>query len=451
MAGGGLIQLVAFGPQDSVLTSQPETTFFKAGYDRYSAFAMETIEQSTNGTNDFGKKTTTTVSRSGDLMYKTYLRVQLPRLVNEDGTTCFGTPAQMAVTFNTNQNINICWTNALGHALIRYVDIEIGNQLIDRHYGLWMDLWDELTNTEEKKDGYGQMVGKVGSDLGLIGNANDSKILYIPLQFWFCRNSGLAIPLLALGFHEVRLVVELRSAQELIVALADDGSRLSANVTQFVTTPSIVNAQFFVDYVFLEQTERELFVTKPHSYLVEQVQFHGSDSVDTLTTAQKARMQFNHPVKMLVWVLQRQDNAAQIGTAYNDWFNYSTARPGTPNPDQALDLLQDAKLVLNGTDRFAFQPQTYFRLVQPYQHLTRIPNKPIYIYSFALRPEEWQPSGTCNFSRLDTVQLHYNLATWTTGQRSALGLTQYGQFQLFAVNYNVLTVVNGMGGLKYAS
>jgi hypothetical protein len=162
-------------------------------------------------------------------------------------------------------------------------------------------------------------------------------------------------------------------------------------------------------------------------------------------------MQFNHPVKMLVWVLQRQDNAAQIGTAYNDWFNYSTARPGTPNPDQALDLLQDAKLVLNGTDRFAFQPQTYFRLVQPYQHLTRIPNKPIYIYSFALRPEEWQPSGTCNFSRLDTVQLHYNLATWTTGQRSALGLTQYGQFQLFAVNYNVLTVVNGMGGLKYAS
>lgn len=451
MAGGGMIQLVAFGPQDSALTTQPETTFWKSGYERYSAFAMESIEQSMNGTADFGKKTTTTVQRSGDLMYKTYLQVQLPSLVNADGSTCFGTPAQMAVSFNTNQNVNICWTNALGHALIRYVDIEIGNQQIDRHYGLWMDLWDEMTNCEEKKDGYGQMVGKVGSDLGLLGNAVDSKILYIPLQFWFCRNSGLAIPLLALGFHEVRLVVELRSAQELVVALSDDGSRLSQNVTQFVTTPSIVNAQFFVDFIFLEQTERELFVTKPHSYLVEQVQFAGSESVDTNTTAQKFRMQFNHPVKLLVWVLQRQDNSSNIGTAFNDWFNYSTAAPGTPNPDQALDLLQDAKLVLNGTDRFSVRPQTYFRLVQPYQHMSRIPSKNIYQYAFGLRPEEWQPSGTCNMSRLDTVTLHYNLAQWTTAQRSALGLPQYAQTQLFALNYNVVTVVNGMAGVKYAS
>ncbi len=451
MAGGAMIQLVAFGPQDNVLTTQPDTTFFKAGYDRYSAFAMESIEQSMNGTADFGKKTTTTVSRSGDLMYKTYLQVQLPALVNADGSTCFGTPAQMATTFQTNQNINICWTNALGHALIRYCDIEIGNQVFDRHYGLWMDLWDELSNSADKIDGYGQMVGKYGSDLALIGNANDSKILYIPLQFWFCRNSGLAIPLLSLGFHEVRLVVELRSAQELVVALYDDGTRISQNVTQFVTTPSIVNCQFFIDYVFLEQAERTLFVEKPHSYLIEQVQFSGSESNDTNTSAQKMRMMFNHPVKMLVWVLQRQDNAATIGTAHNDWFNYSTAAPGTPNPDQALDLLQDAKLVLNGTDRFSVRPQTYFRLVQPYQHLERIPSKNIYMYSFALRPLEWQPSGTCNMSRLDTVQLQYNLTQWTTAQRNALGLPQYCQIQMFAVNYNVATVVNGMAGIKYAS
>lgn len=451
MAGGGMIQLVAFGPQDGVLTTQPDTTFFKSGYDRYSAFAMESIEQSMNGTADFGKKTTTTVSRSGDLMYKTYLQVQLPRLVNDDGTTCFGKPEQMATTFGTDQNVNICWTNGLGHALIRYVEIEIGNQVFDRHYGLWLDLWDELTNTAEKLDGYGQMIGKYGSDLALVGNANDSKILYIPLQFWFCRNSGLAIPLLALGFHDVRLVVELRTAQELVVALYDDGTRIPTNVTQFVTSPSIVNCQFFVDYIFLDQAERELFVTKPHSYLIEQVQFSGSESVDTNTSAQKLRMMFNHPVKMLAWVLQRQDNSSTIGTSNNDWFNYSTAKPGTPEPNRALDLLQDAKLVLNGTDRISTRPQTYFRLVQPYQHLERIPSKNIYIYSFGLRPIEWQPSGTCNMSRLDTVQLLYNLTQWSTSQRSALDLTQYCQIQMFAVNYNVMTVTNGMSGLKYAS
>ncbi len=452
MAGGAMIQLVAFGPQDSVLTSQPDTTFFKAGYERHSAFAMESIEQSMNGTADFGKKTTTTVSRTGDLMYKTYLQVQLPRLVNDDGSTPFGTEAQMAATFGVPASqINICWTNALGHALIRYCEIEIGGQVFDRHYGLWMDLWDELTNTTEKIDGYGQMVGKYGSDLALLGNGNSSKILYIPLQFWFCRNSGLAIPLLALGFHEVRLVVELRSASELIVALNDAGERLSTNVTSFVSTPSIVNCQFFVDYVFLDQPERELFVNRQHSYLIEQVQFNSSESVDTNTSAQKLRMAFNHPVKMLVWVLQRQDNAATVGTAYNDWFNYSTAAPGTPDPELALDLLQDAKLVLNGTDRMSVRPQTYFRLVQPYQHLDRIPNKNIYIYSFGLKPIEWQPSGTCNMSRLDQVYLIYNLTQWTSAQRTALGLPQYAQIQLFAFGYNVMTVNSGMASVRYAS
>jgi hypothetical protein len=447
-----MIQLVAFGLQDSVLTTSPETTFFKTGYERYSAFAIESIEQSMNGTANFGMKSVTTVQRSGDLMYKTFLQVQLPALCDVNtGVTCFGDRAQMAATFGTNENINICWTNALGHALIRYVEIEIGTTVFDRHYGLWMDLWDELTNSADKIDGYGQMVGKVGSDLGLIGNANDSKILYIPLQFWFCRNSGLAIPLLAMGFHDVRLIVELRTAQECIVALYDDGTRIPTNVTQFVTTPQILNCQFFVDFIYLEQAERELFVSRPHSYLFEQVQFNGSESVDTNTSAQKLRMQFNHPVKLLVWVLQRQDNAATVGTSYNDWFNYSTAAPGTPNPDLALDLLQDAKLVLNGTDRFAVRPQTYFRLVQPYEWLDRIPNKNIYMYSFALRPVEWQPSGTCNMSRLDTVQLQYNLTQWSTAQRAALGLPQYAQMNMFALGYNVYTVANGMAGVKFAS
>ena len=361
---------------------------------------------------------------------------------------------------------SVNWTNSLGNALIRYVDIEIGGQRIDRHFGLWLELWDELTQTSEKRNGYNHMIGKYAASIGLKDNALNPRIYYVPLMFWFCRNPGLSLPLIALQYHEVKIVMEFRDANELIVGLDALYDRDYAACTTSIQDGglSLQTAALWVDYVYLDTDERRRFAQMSHEYLIDQVQFHGSEPVIFGTSSNyKFRLNFNHPVKELVWVLQRNVNA-QRGTCYNDWFNFSASNPGTPAPQTAVDLMADAKILLNGHDRFATRPQTYFRLVQPYQHHTRIPDKHIYVYSFGLRPEEHQPSGTCNFSRIDNAQLVIDLTAPanfvpTTATPPGNWDTATGQFDIggndgvvyiFAPNYNVLRIMSGMGGLAYS-
>jgi len=443
------MQIVAYGSQDVYLTGDPQVTFFKTVYKRYTNFALEAIEQTFNGSADFGKRVSCTIARNGDLINSTYLQIQLPILsVSYLSVGSGPTPAYL------------CWCNAVGHAIIRYVEIEIGGQRIDRHYGLWLDIWDELTQTAEKKVGYSQMVGKYQSELGLIGNSNYERIYYIPLQFWFCKSPGMSLPLIALQYHEVKINIEFRTLSDLVVALNANGSRVTeTNYTTFSTTPSITNAQLYVDYVYLDTDERAKFAQNDHEYLIEQLQFTGSESLNFSQQSQKLKLNFNHPCKELIWVIQRDENATGNGTAYNDWFNYSAAAPGTPIPSQAVDLMADAKILLNGYERFTVRPQTYFRLVQPYQHHTRIPEKHIYLYSFSLKPEEQQPSGTCNMSRIDTVYMNYDLTpismlqtlTASSPPVFQMGSSSTGQISVFAINYNVLRVRSGMAGLAYAN
>jgi hypothetical protein len=442
--GGGLMQLVAYGAQDIYLTGSPQITFFKVVYRRHTNFAIEAIEQVFNGNPTFGQKVTSTISRNGDLINCVYLQVQFPAL----SVGSVYAPNQTAAN-------SVAWTNSLGHALIRYVDIEIGGQRIDRHYGMWLEIWDELTQTAEKANGYNHMVGKYYTNIGLWHNANSPRIYYVPLQFWFCTNPGLSLPLIALQYHEVKISMEFRSANELIVGLTAGMVRdNAANVTSIYDSGlSLQSAALWVDYVYLDTDERRRFAQMSHEYLIDQLQFNGSEPVvfGSGSSNYKFRLNFNHPVKELVWVLQRNVNV-QIGTAYNDWFNFSASGPGTPLPSDAVDLMADAKILLNGHDRFAARPQTYFRLVQPYQCHTRIPSKHIYLYSFGLRPEEHQPSGTCNFSRIDNAQLlmdltnSTNIPNWASWSSNPGGVVW-----IFAKNYNVLRIMSGMGGLAYSN
>ena len=451
--GGGLMQIVAYGSQDVYLTGDPQITFFKTVYKRYTNFALEAIEQTFNGTADFGKRVSCTISRNGDLINSTYLQVQLPAL----------SLGNISVPSNTTSPAYLCWCNAIGHALIRNVDIEIGGQRIDRHYGLWLDIWEELTQDNEKKLGYNQMIGKYSSEVGMKYNAHNERIYYIPLQFWFNRSPGMSLPLIALQYHEVKINIEFRYISELVIALQQNGTRVTNyNYTTFAVTPTISDARLYVDYVYLDSDERAKFAQNDHEYLIEQLQFTGSESISFNQSSQKLKLNFNHPCKELIWVIQRDENATLRGTRYNDWFNYSAAEPGTPLPSHAVDLMADAKILLNGYERFTIRPQTYFRLVQPYQHHTRIPDKMIYLYSFSLRPEEQQPSGTCNMSRIDTVYLNYDLtpcssltsvtsATYNGTTIIPITSTSTGQISVFAVNYNVLRVRSGMAGIAYAN
>ena len=205
------------------------------------------------------------------------------------------------------------------------------------------------------------MIGKYATNVGLIGNAANSRIYYIPLQFWFCRNPGLSLPLIALQYHEVKIIMDFRRANELVVGLTAAGNRdFASNTTSIVDSSGVAlqSASLWVDYVYLDTEERRRFAQMSHEYLIDQLQFVGAESIQLDQVANKVRLNFNHPVKELIWVIQRDKNFT-VGTAYNDWFNFSAALPGTPVPSNAVDLMADAKILLNGHDRFAVRP--YFR------------------------------------------------------------------------------------------
>jgi len=383
--GGGLLQLVAYGAQDVYLTGNPQITFFKVVYRRHTNFALESIQQTFSGNPQLGNTVSATISRNGDLINRVYLQVSCPTL---DGS------AKYCPYF--------------GLKMIKNVNVEIGGQQIDKHYSDWMYIWNELSLPEGKKYGYDQMVGKDAT--------NAARTLYVPLEFWFCRNVVLALPLIALQYHEVKIKIEFD--KESIYSTTNTSSDVDSAVTKFNSGSSV---NLWVDYVFLDTDERRRFAQLSHEYLIEQLQFTGTETVSS-GTGNKFRLNFNHPCKELVWVV-----AKDSVSTWNDYTN------NNENP------VKTAKLQLNGNDRFAERDGKYFDMVQPYQHHTNIPTvRGINVYSFALKPEEHQPSGTLNMSRIDTAVLSMDSAAAGTGH-------------IYAVNYNVLRIMSGMGGLAYSN
>ena len=656
--GGGLMQLVAYGAQDVYLTGNPQITFWKVTYRRHTNFAMESIEQTFNGQADFGRRVTCTISRNGDLAYRTYLQVTLPE-INQ----------QMA---NTNQSdVYARWLDFPGEQLISQVEVEIGGQRIDRQYGDWMHIWNQLTLSAEQERGYHQMIGNTTALTYITDpsfndvdgpcestaprqvcaprNALPETTLYIPFQFWYCRNPGLALPLIALQYHEVKINLDIRPTDECLWAVSTLDCKSGVNNLKVTTAyaQSLVAASLYVDYVFLDTDERRRMAQNPHEYLIEQLQFTGDESVGS--SSNKIKLNFNHPCKELIWVVQPDENVdycaslectetlykllgaqpfnytdavdalpnaihafstqpglvqqdangvnvgyidseglfqqagpvgvsgvaaciqalqlqravgyidldgdegegdSDIGTALNvvmsgkgkaeggvydklsaaeicakvsqskygmifsgwnsmngvnslyapqdvaqgahslgghavnnqlglaptvpgtasgmNMRSYASPQFGVDANSQQLVGVSDAgtfvlsetaltmhcwgqnpvvtaKLQLNGQDRFSEREGTYFDLVQPFQHHTRNPDTGINVYSFALRPEEHQPSGTCNFSRIDNATLQLVLSNATVEG------TKTAKVRVYATNYNVLRVMSGMGGLAYSN
>ena len=405
--GGGLLQLVAYGAQDVYLTGNPQITFFKVVYRRHTNFALESIQQTFNGSVGYGQRVTATISRNGDLISRAYLVLGVG-----------------------SAETKLC--NYFGLRAIKHAEVEIGGQRIDKHYSDWMYIWNELSMPVGKKEGYFEMIGGKGGDL-----KGDS--LYVPLEFWFCRNIGLALPLIGLQYHEVKVNIQFEE---------------STNVVNTASSPQAgtLSAALWVDYIYLDTDERRKFAQSSHEYLIEQLQFTGKESASN-----KIKLNFNHPVKELVWVVHEPSGTAE--TANLNWFNY-TATPDvltTANSatyvnvstelgpsSTAENAVKGGKLILNGNDRFYSRDGRYFNLVQPYQHHENVPNNAgINVYSFALKPEEHQPSGSLNMSRIDTavLDLQYDTTRPIGGK----------QVSIFAVNYNVLRILSGMGGIAYSN
>ncbi len=436
--GGGLMQLVAYGAQDIYLTGNPQITFFKVVYRRHTNFAMEAIEQVFNGTADFGRKVTATISRNGDLITRVYLAVDLPVVTAPEGDVAY-------------------WTRNLGNILIRNVELEIGGQRIDRQYGEWLVIWAELTLQPGLVAGYAEMIGNTSDLYGpaaVLPSSEDSpcqtpfasgpgvtKRLYVPLQFFFNRNVGLALPLIALQYHEVKINIEFRPISQLLNYEDASGVQVSG------PSVSMLAASLWVDYIYLDTDERRRFAQVSHEYLIEQLQYTGEETLTGAT--EKIRLNFNHPCKELVWAVRLASAEAQ-----NQWSNFTLGT--VPNATNGCgsyvggDPLVFAKLQLNGHDRFYGREARYFNLVQPYQHHTNIPNNGIYVYSFALKPEEHQPSGTCNLSRIDNATFQMSFDPTIFNGQGQQGYTT-ANLLMYAVNYNVLRIMSGMGGLAYSN
>lgn len=614
------MQLVAYGAQDVYLTGNPQITFWKVTYRRYTNFAIESIEQTFNGQADFGRRVTCIISRNGDLAYRTYLQITLPEINQYMGNTS-------SLSIGGLSTVYARWLDYPGEQLIAQVEVEIGGQRIDRQYGDWMHIWNQLTMTAEQQRGYFKMIGNT-TQLTFITDPSFSDVdgpcdslaprqvcaprnalpettLYVPLQFWFCTNPGLALPLIALQYHEVKINLDLRPIDECLWAVTSlscnngavpatspnyaagqlsPGSTVSATIAY---NQSLVAASLYVDYVFLDTDERRRFAQNPHEYLITQLQFTGDESVGS--SSNKIKLNFNHPVKELIWVVQPDQNVDYCSSLLCDAllfkvlgaqpFNYTDAIDALPNAIHAFGgpaevsagnyidakgLFQDAgaddayvpagftgywhgpndlynepnigglnvpiapgvtaaqlaaigvsdfsgltgastlvnnygnpynvtheghgrlggtngggpggigssvsdagtfvlsetsldmhcwgqnpvvvaKLQLNGQDRFSEREGSYFSWVQPYQAHTRCPDEGINVYSFALRPEEHQPSGTCNFSRIDNATLQLVLSNATVEG------TKTAKVRVYATNYNVLRIMSGMGGLAYSN
>jgi len=465
MTGGGLMQLVAYGAQDVYLTGNPQITFFKVVYRRHTNFAMEAIENPFNGAPNFGKKVTCTIQRNGDLIYRMYLVATLPSVTLQ---TSDGSGAQFR------------WLNWPGHNLINSVEIEIGGQRIDKQYGDWLHIWNELTQEAGKQAGYAKMVGNVpqlvntllqggeGCDSACgynvpntseeVSSCSPEYTMYIPLQFWFNRHPGLALPLIALQYHEVRINLEFSPLSNLCWDFTPNVSGAPNTIQTRVANAGLVAASLYVDYIYLDTDERRKFAQVAHEYLIETLQFTGGESITS--TSNKIKLNFNHPCKELVWVVQRDSFVSCDSTIINQWkgqqpFNYSdwwdrsvlesgysvTRVEGMAGYNPVVTGL----IQLNGHDRFTQQPGDYFNLVQPYQHHTNIPATGINVYSFALQPEQHQPSGTCNLSRIDNTTL---LLTVTN---NCVGATLSSTVYVYATNYNVLRIMSGMGGLAFSN
>ena len=644
--GGGLMQLVAYGAQDVYLSGNPQITFFKVVYRRHTNFAVEPIPQTWNGVGDFGRTVTCNINRNGDLITNMYLYVALTNTTGSNGVVNGSNPVPWG------------YVRRLGHAIVQMYKIEIGGSLIDQQYGDWLNIWYELTHKTGQERGYAQMIGDTAYMQKVNTAGKNASVLYVPFQFWFNRNNGLALPLIALQYHDVRITCQLRDRMSCVNVLG-----VPSTSNKFTSSTGMDDCNLLIDYVYLDSEERKRFAQASHEYLIEQLQFTGSEA---LTANAKYRLNFNHPCKFLLWAphFQRYMTGAQwLGYATDgDWKSakdrfakylaaactaglvinvgasaqtsasglanatisttamaqilidtdggsdvapnsdsLATAQPGeiidlanistnmygnvasnlnfgaagntstlvnllskidvkailqqqtastgvsrgviATSTNNLVDLLADferntivtrndlsmedislnvtdllslieggsvnatysagsqpqsaqallgvagvyavdyfnygnmvdgsdnplytGKLQLNGHDRFQDRDGNYFNYVQPYQHFSNTPADGINVYSFALKPEDHQPTGTCNFSRIDNATLLldvgvYNKSYNSISSTSSTDLNSFknrsgylnnasSQLNIYTVNYNVLRVMSGMAGTAYSN
>lgn len=444
---GGLIQLVAYGAQNVFLNGNPSVSFFKKVYKTHTNFSTESMKVVFNRNYlnyDTSSILIAKIARNADLVQEIYFSFKIPN-IKKMGTE--SDPEDFRFVKN------------LGEVMIENYKIYIGGTLMDTQYGEWLHIWNELSIESSKKYGYDKMIGNI-PELYMPDIYNnlkphtqtqiDSRRLYVPLKFWFNKNPGLALPLIALQYHEIEIHLEIRPFKELVTinkVKPIDAEAVSKYFTESTTDKFNIDPYLEVNYVFLDSVERNYIAVNSHDYLIEQVvriPFKSVKQFDINTLV------LQNPVKEIIWVLNRDDVFKT-----NDWFEYTDTQDEevdesetdcvTTCREKEMDILTSATFLFNGIERMEEKDASYFNLIQPYQHHSVVPSPGIYVYSFSLLPEQFQPSGSCNMSRINKIELK----TETIKPDTKTGSYNY-DMRVYVVNYNFLRVKGGLGGLAFS-
>lgn len=404
MGAGTLVELIARGEQDSYLIGNPQFSYFKSVYRRHTNFAIEPIRQIFSELPDFGKRIVCTIEKKADLLYDILLELELPALAE-----------------------GISWSNGIGYFIIDYVELQLGGEPIDRITGELLDAWMELSTQLGIKNTLYTMIGKK-----ITFNKNSqtgSQKLLIPLPFWFTRSIDRALPLISMQYIDVRIVIQFKSFDQCWYKLTTE-TLPPGNI-------SITKANLLCNFIYLDVFERQKMAANPvFEYLIEQFQITPVYNIQGNTNTYTARMFLNHPVKELIWMYR-----TNVASASNDYYNYANIlNYNTPSEIRTAPF-DTMKITFNGNDRFEMIPYTYFTLFQPYKVHSCGTLQYIHVYSFAINPESIQPSGSCNFSKLDNVSIYI----------SCVSNIQPGMLYIYATNYNILRIQSGMAGLMYSS
>ena len=492
--GIGLLILVQVGKQNLYLSTQPEITFFKIAYKRYTNFSIEPTPQYFKTTPDFGRKCTVNIGRNADLVSMSYLYIILPNIMMENYTS------------NSSNIKSFAWVEKIGLALINYVELEIGGNIIDRQYGDWINIWYELTGTKNLARAYHKMIGNT-TELTSFTKTKKSTILYIPLPFWFCIEPGLALPLISLLQHDVKIHVEFNDLNKCYklspsyyisvnnnYVLLEPGEKIyqiyqnNTIVGEFVSfdpinrylyynpikgtflvptknddpnyvltgeksnfkvniaaksvvvldsnyflfnQPSLISAYLLTNYIYLDNFERSFFINNMNQYLIPVIQTLPDQTVYSINSVYK--LPLYNPVKLLVWRVILQSNIDS-----NNMFNYTSS----PYTNDSQDLIVNNLVVINSVNRIDLSDIQYYRQIQKYQYDIYSPQKGIYMYSFSLNPKNVTPSGSMNFSKIDDAYLQLTL-------NKIVNYINPAVIRSYAIQYNIFRASRGIGGLVY--
>jgi hypothetical protein len=488
----GLLLLVSVGKENIYLSSEPEITFFKITHKRHTNFSIETIAQYFKSTPDFSRRVTVNLSKNADLLEKIYLYVELPDIIKENHSVL---PTGIK---------NFAWVKKVGLALLNFVDLEIGGILIDRHYGDYLNIWGELVLSLGRKKGMSKMTGDIDV-LTNYSNGKNTYSLYVPFNFWFCLDSGIALPIVAMIHNDIKIHVEFNdfnkcylqrptnyvktnepyslfktgeiikqtigsntilgefvyfdaltnnlyynkikddflipsTTGDLNYSIVGETSQFKQTLTNTsiivvdedyfrYNTPSLQTAFLLVNYIYLDNTERFMFMNNTHEYLVPVIQNIQEQTFYSTNISYK--IPFVNPVKIIFW-------RAQLVSNYNanDLFNY------TLTPLSTNKLIINELVVLNSINRMELSKPEYYTNIQIYQNKFTSAPEGIHMYTFCINPLDYQPSGTINFSKIDDSYLSINFNKLVNYQ-NPVTVRAYG------IQLNIFRVMDGLGGLGY--